>query len=158
MIARMISHCYCFTYQSLQFDIEESYISPLMTNVKMYALGEKYEIQSLKKAAIRLFDMFLNSRSEEWKPEIEDIEKIISEVFGSTPESNRGLRDPLIAFVAQSWPSLSSTSEFKLKTIEVPELAIGVIDKLAKENGEGEACKKRSTTEISQSLFGGWFD
>lgn len=130
MITRMVSHLYCFTYQSLQLDCEESYISPLMTNIKMYTLGEKYEIQSLKKAAIKQFDMFLNSRSEEWEPEIEDIIKIISEVFESTPESDRGLRDPLIDFVAQSWPSLSFTPELKLKMIEVPELTFGIIDKL----------------------------
>ena len=130
MIARMVSHCYGFTYQSLQLDNEESYISPLMTNIKMYALGEKYEIQSLKEAATKLFDMFLNSRSEEWIPEIEDIINIISEVFESTPESDRGLRDVLIDFFAQSWPSLSSIPELKLKMIEVSEFTFGIIDRL----------------------------
>lgn len=144
MITRMIQHCYCHNYAPAKFHAEKSYISPLMTDVKMYALGEKYAIQSLKDIAAKNFSYCLKTDTISLLyPNVEnDIGLIIAEVYNGTPAFDRGLRDPLIDFAAKKWLSLSSSPGFRSAIAKIPDFAISTMDKIVKERNLCKRCDK----------------
>lgn len=63
----------------------------LLLNARVYAVAEKYDIQGLKDVARLKFSTRLKRTSTE-----KQLLSIIEEVYISTQEKDRGLRDPLV--------------------------------------------------------------
>lgn len=79
--------------------------SNLLTHTRIYALAEKYDIPALKSLAKRKFEMAMACYYD--SPELADA---IEEVYCSTIDSDRGLRDVVLqAF--RSHPQLASTQD-----------------------------------------------
>lgn len=112
----MITHCYTIEYNdtihaSDSEALEHLFISRYHTNAGMYALGDKYGIESLKVAAKRKFD-------EEWAnthptPPLDDLYNVIPYIWASTPESDRGLRDMVVSLAQHNTKHFSKHPSFK---------------------------------------------
>ncbi|KAK4989807.1 hypothetical protein LTR66_003127 [Elasticomyces elasticus] len=91
--------------------------SHLLLHTRVYALAEKYDIPSLKALARRKFEMAMACYYD--SPEFADA---IEEVYCSTIDSDRGLRDVVIqAF--RSHPQLASTQDVFSVIKQTPTLA-----------------------------------
>jgi len=78
--------------------------SNLLIHAKMYALGEKYDIQGLKDLAL---GKFLTEVEFYW--DTDDFIKAFEEVFTSTVEEDRGLRNACVDIIAQHVELLDRT-------------------------------------------------
>lgn len=56
----MLSYCYVVGWSSRKHEEEETWISDLDTLVKMYVIGDKYEMQGLKREAKERFSVQLH--------------------------------------------------------------------------------------------------
>ena len=83
---------------------EESEESHLVLHTQVYALAEKYDIPSLKQLARSKFEMAMACFYD--SPDFADA---IEEVYCSTIDSDRGLRD-IVLEAFKSHPQLASTS------------------------------------------------
>ncbi|KAF5253943.1 hypothetical protein FANTH_1268 [Fusarium anthophilum] len=77
---------------------EESPISSqLCLHAKVYALGEKYGMQGLKKAAKGAFESEIQSGNAG----VDDFAEAVGEVYTSTVSEDRGLRDVVVKMIEQ---------------------------------------------------------
>jgi hypothetical protein len=96
-------------------DPEESY---LVLHTKIYALAEKYDIPSLKQLAKSKFEMAMACFYDS-----PDFAEAIEEVYCSTIDSDRGLRD-IVLEAFKSHPQLASTQDVYKVIKETPSLAL----------------------------------
>lgn len=98
-------------------DSYETDESHLLTHTRVYALAEKYDVPGLKSLAQRKFEMAMACYYD--SPEFADA---IEEVYCSTIDSDRGLRDVVLqAF--RSHPQLANTGDVFGVIKETPSLA-----------------------------------
>ena len=97
---------------------EESEESHLVLHTKVYALAEKYDIPSLKQLARSKFEMAMACFYDS-----EDFAEAIEEVYCSTIDSDRGLRD-IVLEAFKSHPQLASTQDVYHVIKETPSLAL----------------------------------
>ncbi|KAJ9129702.1 hypothetical protein NKR23_g12480 [Pleurostoma richardsiae] len=102
----MIQYFYCLDYdvfsQGQQPDngnnklqvLEKSRPPLLSTHAKVYAIGEKYLIGGLKALALRKFNAAITTH---WARD--DFLEAVREAYGSTPDTDRGLRNSVIAAI-----------------------------------------------------------
>jgi hypothetical protein len=89
--------------------------NPLIAHATMYALGDKYQVEGLCELAKRKFESCLPNHAQ-----FEDFITATQLAYGSTPDSNRGLRDAVLgAFRMHFAVDLTQISgaESKLHTI-----------------------------------------
>ncbi|KAF7507484.1 hypothetical protein GJ744_010415 [Endocarpon pusillum] len=96
----------------------------LFSTVRVYAIADKYNVQSLKDFAQERFGRWARSN---WP--CEDFTAIIREVFSSTPSSDRGLRDIVSGTVADHLGFFIRIDEFRELVEDVGELGLGMLDK-----------------------------
>jgi len=66
--------------------------NPLTIHAKMYALGDKYQVEGLCDLAKRKFETCLSEHAHS-----EDFIEAVQIAYSTTPDSNRGLRDAVIS-------------------------------------------------------------
>lgn len=100
-----------YSYRSSSITVgglaETTHVSELHTNVQMYALAEKYDFADLRVEAIHKFNYFLNGKLEEQKTaELSTVLTSIPDIYNTTPESDRGLRDSIVAYGVEHWQAI----------------------------------------------------
>ena len=91
-------------------------LNPLTIHATMYALADKYQVDGLGKLAKDKFEACLHHHSNS-----EDFVAAVQIAYGSTPETNRGLRDAVVkAFSMYFKVNISEIpgAEAKLETID----------------------------------------
>lgn len=96
---------------------EESAESHLVLHTKVYALAEKYDVPSLKQLAKSKFEMAMACYYD--SPEFAEA---IEEVYCSTIDSDRGLRD-IVLEAFKSHPQLANTQDVYNVIKDTPSLA-----------------------------------
>lgn len=97
---------------------EEDVESHLLEHTRVYALAEKYDIPSLKQLAKSKFEMAMAC----WY-DSEEFAEAIEEVYCSTVDSDRGLRDVVLE-TFKCHPQLASTQDVFAVIKETPSLAM----------------------------------
>lgn len=127
----MISYLYELNYSDGKVTStrhgDSHYISPFDTNVKMYAMGEKFGIDGLKQLAKEKFEVAFDSVAPTKLGQFLDV---IPEVYNSTPDTDEGLRELAVTLTLtreDSRKDLTSLPEFKSTIIQTPEFALDLI-------------------------------
>jgi hypothetical protein len=92
-------------------------LTHLLLHTRVYALAEKYDIPALKELARRKFEMAMACDYD--SPELPEA---IEEVYDSTLDTDRGLRDIVLQLLA-SHPQLATTPDVHAVIKETPALA-----------------------------------
>lgn len=88
-------------------DSAESWQSDPLPHVHVYAAADKYDVKSLKEAVIGRFkDLISNKWNDDSFP------KVVQAVYGSTPPSDKGLRDVVAALCIKHQDVLATKKEF----------------------------------------------
>ena len=128
----MLQHLYGFDYSghktSIGDDEEPSHISELHTHAQMYALGGEYDIKDLKDEALWKFEKAIDAKKEH-SDELPYVFEVIPTVYATTPDSDRGLRDAIVAFGARNLERVKDLPEFKSAATRVPIYLIEVLPK-----------------------------
>lgn len=128
----MLQHLYGFDYSghktSIGDDEEPSHISELHTHAKMYALGDEYDIKDLKEEALWKFEKAIDAKTGH-SDELPYVVEVIPTVYATTPDSDRGLRDAIVAFGARNLEWIKNLPEFKSAATRVPIYLIEVVPK-----------------------------
>ena len=105
MVEAMLYFMYNFHYDTGA--LVELRGTPVIFQVKMYAMGDLYDITSLKEYARGEFSkaLYKGWRTDELVP-------AITEIYASTPESDRGLRDIVAGKCARNMKVLAGQSSF----------------------------------------------
>ncbi|KAL1310724.1 hypothetical protein AAFC00_000979 [Neodothiora populina] len=104
----------CYSEEDEEYETDES---NLLTHIRVYALAEKYGVSALKDLAKRKFECQMACFYD--SPEFADA---VEEVYCSTIDSDRGLRDVVLqAF--RSHPQLASTQDVFAVIKSTPSLA-----------------------------------
>ena len=97
------------------YDTRGRFRSILIFDAKMYAIGDKYHVPSLKEKAKAHFYDYL-SKLEACHTDmvffIDGFLEILTIIYTSTPNSDRGLRDALVPFVKHQQPLLMEHEDF----------------------------------------------
>lgn len=110
----MIHFMYGFEYDSSGSD--HGRVSPILFNVNMYQIADKYRVPKLKECAKEKFEKAIKAC---W--EMDDFPRTITETYSSTPKTDRGLRDPLVTTALNYIDCLHKKEDF----IHVLEETIG---------------------------------
>lgn len=96
----MVHYLYHFNYDpgmdGHETDVENPAEGPLYTHARVYALAEKYLIHGLKAVALRQFKTATASSVD-----ITDFLQAMEEVYMSTVEDDRGLRDVVVEAICK---------------------------------------------------------
>lgn len=126
----MLQHLYSIDYTGLKISIEDneepSYISELLTHTRMYALGDEYDIKDLKEEAIWKFRQAMQAKVGR-SNELTTILQVVPAIYGTTPDSDRGLRDFVVVFGAQHLKRLKDLPEFEDVVIQAPKFMVEVL-------------------------------
>ena len=110
----MIHLMYGFDYDSSGSD--HSRVSPMLFNVNVYQVADKYGVPNLKERAKEKFEKIIETC---W--EMDDFPLTITEAYSSTPKTDRGLRDPFIRTALKHIEHLLKTEDF----VQVLEETVG---------------------------------
>ena len=110
----MIHFMYGFDYDSSGGD--HSRVSPMLFNVNVYQVADKYGVLKLKQRAKEKFEKIIEAC---WG--MDDFPLTITEAYSSTPKTDRGLRDPLIRTALKHIEHLQKTEDF----VQVLEETVG---------------------------------
>ena len=141
----MLHHLYGFDYSghkiSIGADDEPSHISELHTHAKMYAMGDQYDIRDLKDEALWKFEKAIEAKKEH-SDELPYLVAVIPTVYATTPDSDRGLRDVVVAFGARNLEHLKDLADFESAATQVPIFLIEVLPRFFKRltDGYGGSC------------------
>ncbi len=128
----MILHLYTFDYparplgpSSSAAAAKTSFISELHTHVQMYALGDEYDIKDLKNQALEKFQATMKDKRGK-SDECTAVLEVISTIYSTTLQSDRGLRDIVVAFGAEHVEKMGELLEMEEVTAQVPRYTIEV--------------------------------
>lgn len=88
-VEAMLRFMYTFDYDSSGSDWERA--SPILFNVEVYSIAEKYGVLPLKLQAKEKFEKAIQNC---W--DMDDFSPAITEIYNSTPTTDRGLRDAVV--------------------------------------------------------------
>ena len=130
----MLQHLYLIDYSSRKITSngtkEKSFISALHTNIMMYAMGEEYDIPDLKKEALSKFEYALNAAMNtnlELNDRLAFVLKCVPTIYTTTPDSDRGLRDLVVALGAEHLDQMKHLPSFKDVVTQLPIYIIEVL-------------------------------
>ena len=110
---------------SIGDDEESSHVSELHTHAQMYALGDEYDIDDLKNEALWKFEKAIEAKKG-LSDELTDLIEVIPTVYETTPDSDRGLRDAVVAYGAKNLKQMKDLPEFRIAATRVPVYLIEV--------------------------------
>ncbi|OJD15234.1 hypothetical protein AJ78_04495 [Emergomyces pasteurianus Ep9510] len=111
---------------------ERSYQALL--NARLYAMGDKYGIEGLKTHSKTEFD--------NWATDLDVVEcidefpAIIDEVFGSTPNNDRGLRDIVVPLIAKNAEIALKNQELCDVLLLLPELQMEILRRVVESKAD----------------------
>lgn len=83
-------------------------VPPTVFNAKVYSMADKYDVTTLKLQAKEKFEQAAETC---WR--MDDFPHAITEVYSSTPATDRGLRDVVIRVVCEHIDAFLEKQEFK---------------------------------------------
>lgn len=126
----MLEHIYGFDYSGHKISIgdeeEPSHISEFHTHASMYALGDEYDISDLKEEALWKFKKTMEAKMGH-EDELESVIEVMPTVYRTTPSSDRGLRDAVVAFGANNLERIKDLSGFKSAVTQAPDYIVEVL-------------------------------
>ena len=140
---RMLHHLYGFDYSGHKISIgdeeEPSHISELRTHANMYALGDEYGIVDLKEEALWKFKRTIKAKKGH-EDELESVIEVVPIVYTTTPSSDRGLRDAVVAFGAKNLERIKDLSGFESAVTQAPTYIVEVLPVFLRDNGKCQHC------------------
>jgi hypothetical protein len=98
---------------------------PLLLHAQMYAMGEKYQIIGLKSLAKSKFEVVTK---ENWHDDM--FSSTVDQIYKSTPNSDRGLRDIMVDLACQHIASLELRQDFQEMLESLPLFTLDLLRKL----------------------------
>ena len=123
----MLRFIYTFDYDNSGSDSERT--SPILFNVEVYTIAEKYGVLLLKLQAKKKFEKAVKTC---W--DIDDISPAITEIYGSTPATDRGLRDAVVKISREHICALLKKHAFRAVLEETTGVAANVIQLMASDD------------------------
>jgi speckle-type POZ protein len=120
----MLNFMYFFDYGASGSDRARP--SPMIFNIKVYSIADKYDVVALKSRAKEKFEKAAKSC---W--DMEDFPLAISEVYSSTPATDRGLRDLVVEIVCTHIDALLVKQDFRNLLEETVSFAADVTQLIA---------------------------
>ncbi|PYH94880.1 BTB/POZ domain-containing protein [Aspergillus ellipticus CBS 707.79] len=117
---------YGFEYDSS--GSEQGRTSPMLFNIKLYQVGDKYAVPQLKLKAKEKFETIAKTC---WQ--MDDFPTAIADAYKSTPREDRGLRDILVRVSREHLNELLKTEDFQ----DVLEEAVGFAADLVRDMAAG---------------------
>ena len=105
-------------------------ISTFRTNAEMYALGDKYDIQGLKRLSAWKFQTGFDAIKDNFC-ELLKVIAAIPIVYRTTPDTDRTLRDIILTIARRDWERLAAILKFKDLVADNPSFAIDLIKKMS---------------------------
>lgn len=146
-------------------NIREISTYQLLRNASMYGIGAKYGIDGLKSVASEKFAAVLQQPGTvvEWKFRstitITAFITAVKRVYGTTPESDKGLRDQVLGHAKRHLKQLLPMEVFKVVLAEVPEFAYQLLVLEAESKVlEEPVAKKRKLGEVTIDDSSGFGD
>lgn len=126
----MLQHLYTIDYPghkiSIGTDEEPSHVSELLTHVKMYAIGDEYDIKDLKDEALWKFEQAMKAKKGHIG-ELTSLLEVIPAIYTTTPENDRGLRDLVAGFGAQHIERMKDLPELEDVVVQAPKFLFEVL-------------------------------
>lgn len=124
----MLRFMYAFDYDGSGNDQER--VSPMIFNAEVYSIADKYDVQALKIRAKEKFDKAVWTC---W--DMDDFPRAITEVYSSTPSTDKGLRDALVEIAFQNINALLKKPDFQDVLEDTAGFAAGLTTVLAQRKG-----------------------
>lgn len=118
---------YRFDYEVGSSD--QSPMSPLIFHVKVYSIADKYDVPMLKSLARGKFEKAVKTC---W--DMDDLPHAITEIYSSTPRTDRGLRELVVETVCKHKDTLMEKQDFQNVLEETVGFAADVSRYLASGN------------------------
>ena len=129
MVHRMLQHLYMVEYSGSEIEVdgekEEFFVSELYTHVMMYAMGDEYDIKDLKKEALWNFDHAM--KALHGQRAFTSVLEVVPAIYATTLDSDRGLRDLVVAFGALNLQRIQDMPELMDAGTQAPEYMIEVL-------------------------------
>jgi len=106
VIEAMLTYMYCYNYDT--GSLLKSRPGAMVFDVQVYSVAELYDIAALKEYSKENFESAIKVG---WA--LNDFPQAITEAFSSTPEADRGLRDPIVKTCAEHIKDLIVKPAFK---------------------------------------------
>jgi hypothetical protein len=101
--------------------------SKAITNITMYAMGDRYNVGALKELARKKFSAL---RSAEW---FDELPTVAEQIYTTTPENDRGLRDILQKACVRHAEALTQDETTCETALKVPQFALDLCRSIWKE-------------------------
>ncbi len=121
----MIGYLYKLDYSDAPLDCGGH--PALLIDAQVYTIAEKYNIPSLKVLAREKFDGTVDKGWED-----DGFPLAIREIYTSTPDSDRGLRDIVRKVVRENVKALLCRPDMKALMLEVNEFTVDTLDAVVK--------------------------
>lgn len=122
MIEFLYTHSYSDGHEQTDCKWDNVDSGPLIMNLKMYVIGEQYNIQCLKQYAARKYEDIVGKH---WNSV--SFVASLHMMYECTPESDRVLKDIAIAVAGNNMRSLCDREDFVKLCKEVNEIAVEVM-------------------------------
>jgi hypothetical protein len=119
-VQAMIRSFYGLQYDKFNLFYKE--MCPMLLNVEVYAIADKYEVEYLK---IQSKLNFANQVHEHWNSK--KFFDVIRSAYRSTPSSDRGLRDVIVAICQENKMRLRELQGFEELLQEIPSFASDLV-------------------------------
>jgi sulfur relay (sulfurtransferase) DsrC/TusE family protein len=111
------------SFYGLHYDINQPpQMCPLLFNVKVYAIADKFEVEYLK---IQAKLTFVTLAQDYWNSD--EFLTAAFEAYTTTPKSDRGLRDVVVAVCQKHRKELREKKAFEKLVEETPGLATDIV-------------------------------
>ena len=125
----MLQHLYMLDYSGSEIEVagekEECFVSELYTHVMMYAMGDEYDIKDLRKEALWKFDWAM--KTLHGQRQFKSVLEVVPAIYATTLDSDRGLRDLVVAFGALNLQRIHHMPELKDAGTQAPDYMIEVL-------------------------------
>lgn len=127
---------------------EGSWTSRANTNVKMYAIADKYGFTWIKELAVIKVGFDVDYARESYTQRVQsELLKEIPLVYDTTLDTDRGMRDAMLEYVKKDWVRLSETEELLDAFAQAPVFGIEMVTAMNPTTlykGTCRACRTRT--------------
>ena len=90
LVERMLLFLYSNQYPS---DLAERSDEKLILHAHMYAMADRFDVRGLKSSTRMAFELMMNSMGVDDHEQMPNLLEVLTTVYNTTPDSDRGLRD-----------------------------------------------------------------
>ncbi|OXV11874.1 hypothetical protein Egran_00364 [Elaphomyces granulatus] len=148
-VEAMIHFMYGFDYDSSGSSLGR--ISPMLFNAMVYKVADKYGVPALKHLAQQKFDSAVTAC---WN--MDDFPHVIAEVYTTTVESDKGLRDRVVSVSYNNIQSLFLKEDFIRVLNDTPSFAADVLQLLVEKPSTKRytcpSCSKQWEANLSNDV------